>query len=200
MGRPGKFGEIDTGKEARTLPTGSTASATTIMRVADAHIRFPDMSSPQMAKMLGMNPTYIRHIRQTPMFKARIDSAYDIRPLMRQRLKNQTINSMEFVDKLHTRATDELEKVAPDSTIISSATRASIETMKGVGLLAEHQITDNRTPDANDIVTLVKQANAVQEAFLQGLAKARAELAENAPMEVVEPDEVDISDSQESDG
>jgi len=158
--------DLDQSKEARTPEVGDDAAlgAVMIMRVVDMKLRFPQEKIADIADMVGCSRHLISRALSTPMAKARLESAYDVRPLVQERLKSQALNAFELLSTVQIRCLEQLENrdLPPDSALLAAATRASLETLKGVGILKDHSIEETKQLDATGVAALLDKADSLQ--------------------------------------
>jgi len=176
---------IDQSPEARTPPGSDSrpVSAFTIMKVVDMTLRFPNAKPSEMAAMCGVNRHLIPRAINTPMAQARLDSAYDVRSIIADKLKSQALNAFEVISKVQLRAMEQLEDddKVPDAALLAAATRISLETLKGVGLLKDHSIEETRPIDTQGVSNLLDRAAELRDRLeekLQGKVDAEVVVVE----------------------
>lgn len=175
IARMSKSHDIDQSPEARmsTEESGAPVAAVTIMKVVDVTLRFPEASNKQVAEMCGINHHLVPRALSTAMARARIDSAYDIRTIISKNLRNQALNSFLLLQKVQERALQQLEDESkvPDAALLAAATRTSLETLKGVGILKEHSIEETKPIDEAGITSLLDKAEELRSQIEARLAK-----------------------------
>jgi hypothetical protein len=137
----------------------------------------------------------------TPAARARLEQAYDLRPLVQARMRNQTLNSLDYIDKLQTKGVKDLDNERPDPALLGAATRASLETLKGVGLL-KTEITETHRLDTQGLDDLVSKADRLRtqiQATIQKKMQESVTGAEETDAEIETVVEQDDNLSEEVD-
>jgi len=170
---------LDATEVERTTSQGTTVSALSIMKVVDFFLRFPNASHQDCAEACEISKTTVGLAMSTPMAKSRLESAYDIRPLVQERLKNQAMNAMEYLEMVNQRAVRDIKNDSkqPDSPLLSAAVRAAVATLQGVGVLKEHQIMKSQLVKQEDIHELVSKTDAINASFQEKLDEAMKKTA-----------------------
>jgi len=170
---------LDATVTERTTSAGSTCSALLIMKVVDFFLRFPNAKNQDCADACEVSRDSVKAALSTPMAKSRLESAYDIRPLVQERLKNQAMNAMEYLEMVNQRAVRDIKNDSkqPDSPLLSAAVRAAVATLQGVGVLKEHQIMKSQLVKAEDIHELVSKTDAINASFQEKLDEAMKKTA-----------------------
>ena len=175
--------DFDQSEEARTPETGTPTAvgAVTIMRVVDMALRFPDASKTELGTMIGSNRHMVARALSTPMARARMESAYDVRAIVKEKLKQQALNSFELLTQVQLRCLEQLadEDKVVDAALLAAATRTSLETLKGVGVLKDHSIEETVQMDTDGVAALLDKADALR-AEIEGKMKGKMEDVEEA--------------------
>jgi hypothetical protein len=164
MAKPKNF---DQTPEARTPTEGllKPVSALSIMKIVDITLRFPEAGTKDVAAMCGVERHLIPRALSTPMAMARLDSAYDVRTLVNEKVRNQALVGFEVLQKVQLRALEQLEDEGkvPDAALLAAATRISLETLKGVGILKDHSIEETKPIDTAGVSNLLERAEVLRE-------------------------------------
>lgn len=165
---------LDATAEERTSSKGHTVSALVIMRVVDYMLRFPSAKQRECAEHCNYSMETVKLALSTPMAKSRLETAYDVRPMVQERLKNQAMNAMEYLEMVSQRAVTDIQnhEKAPDAPLMSAAVRSAIATLQGVGVLKEHQIMKSQLVKQEDIHELVSKTDQINASFQEKLEEA----------------------------
>lgn len=172
MAHPKNF---DQSPEARTPAEGADTpvSSLSIMKIVDVSLRFPEANKTELAAMCGVERHLVARALSTPMALARLDSAYDVRTIINEKIRNLALNSLELTQKVQLRALEQLEEEGkvPDSALLAAATRVSLETLKGVGILKDHSIEETRPIDTGTVSALLDRAEELRSQIELRLSK-----------------------------
>ena len=131
----------------------------------------PDISVENLAQALAVHRSTVSQWLKTEYVRSRIEAVFDARPYLYKLLKRNTLDASEYVGKIIRRGIEEADRKEPSPTVLQSATRSSLSTLQGTGILKDHVQLDSQTLDSKDLKALLDHASSLELSLRSALVQ-----------------------------